>query len=187
MFENSRRRKHRQSLLFEEELRRKVDRCSDKEIWSSINSCVTSLRDLFTRQLVDLIAIDIHNGNERFSLILRLNQIELHSIADPCSKAIDDKTKQLIDHLDQINWRDPTCAELFNEWMEKMDLPTEARQSIVRSDLSCSLLFSFPSNKLSCDDQSWKLRGVLQEESIDKEPLLINEQSQPWSIHQAPF
>lgn len=155
-----------------------VDRCSNKERSSYINSCVVSLRDLFTHQLVDMIAIDIHKGNERFSLILRRYQIKFHSIDDPCSKVMNDNTKQLIDHLNQINSRDPTCTEFFKEWMEKMDLPTEVSQSIVISDFSCSLMYWFPSNKLSSDSQSRKLAKILQEKSIDKESVLINEQSQ---------
>jgi hypothetical protein len=115
---------------------------------------------------------------DSLSPIRRRYQIEFHLIDDPCSKAIDDNTKQLIDHLDQINSRDPTCAEFFKERMEKIDLSTEVRQSIVISDFSCSLLFSFPSNKLSSDSQSRKLGEILQEKCIDKESLLINEQSQ---------
>ena len=77
-----------------------VYQCLDKEISSYITLCVASLRDLFTQQLSDMIAINI-TRNGPLPIILRRYLIELHPIHDPCLRAIYDNTKQLISQLDQ--------------------------------------------------------------------------------------
>lgn len=103
-----------------------VDRCIDTEISLDINWCVATLSDLFTRQFVDLIAIDIPNGNERFSPILHRYQIGFRSIDDPSWKAID--------HADRINSSDRTYRAFFKELMKKIGLLTGIHQSVVMSD-----------------------------------------------------
>lgn len=72
----------------------------DKDISSYITLCVASLRDFFSQQLSDMISINI-TRNCRIPIILRRYLIELHTIYDPCLRAIYDNTKQLICQLDQ--------------------------------------------------------------------------------------
>jgi hypothetical protein len=78
-----------------------VYQCIDKDISSYITLCVASLRDLFSQQLSDMISINIIR-NCKYPIILRRYLIELHTIHDPCLRAIYDNTKQLIHHIDQI-------------------------------------------------------------------------------------
>jgi len=78
-----------------------VYQCIDKDISSYITLCVASLRDLFSQQLSDMISINIIR-NFQIPIILRRYLIELHTIHDPCLRAIYDNTKQLINQLDQI-------------------------------------------------------------------------------------
>ena len=77
-----------------------VYQCTDKDISSYITLCVASLRDLFSQQLSDMISINIIR-NYQIPIILRRYLIELHTIHDPCLRAIYDNTKQLISQLDQ--------------------------------------------------------------------------------------
>lgn len=77
-----------------------VYQCIDKDISSYITLCVASLRDLFSQQLSDMISINIVR-NYQIPIILRRYLIELHTIHDPCLRAIYDNTKQLIQQLDQ--------------------------------------------------------------------------------------
>jgi len=77
-----------------------VYQCIDKDISSYITLCVASLRDLFSHQLSDMISINIIR-NFQIPIILRRYLIELHTIHDPCLRAIYDNTKQLINQLDQ--------------------------------------------------------------------------------------
>jgi len=77
-----------------------VYQCIDKDISSYITLCVASLRDLFSQQLSDMISINIIR-NFQIPIILRRYLIELHTIHDPCLRAIYDNTKQLINQLDQ--------------------------------------------------------------------------------------
>jgi hypothetical protein len=72
-----------------------VYQCIDKDISSYITLCVASLRDLFSQQLSDMISINIIR-NCKYPIILRRYLIELHTIHDPCLRAIYDNTKQLI-------------------------------------------------------------------------------------------
>jgi hypothetical protein len=77
-----------------------VYQCIDKDISSYITLCVTSLRDLFSHQLSDMISINIIR-NFKFPIILRRYLIEVHTLHDPCLRAIYDNTKQLMNQLDQ--------------------------------------------------------------------------------------
>ena len=77
-----------------------VYQCLDKDISSYITLCVASLKDLFSQQLSDMISINIIR-NCQIPIILRRYLIELHTIHDPCLRAIYDNTKQLINQLDQ--------------------------------------------------------------------------------------
>lgn len=77
-----------------------VYQCIDKDISSYITLCIASLRDLFSEQLSDMISINIVR-NYKIPIILRRYLIEIHTIHDPCLRAIYDNTKQLIQQLDQ--------------------------------------------------------------------------------------
>jgi hypothetical protein len=77
-----------------------VYQCIDKDISSYITLCISSLRDLFSQQLTDIISINIIK-NFQIPIILRRYLIELHTIHEPCLRAIYDNTKQLINQLDQ--------------------------------------------------------------------------------------
>jgi hypothetical protein len=77
-----------------------VYQCIDKDISSYITLCLASLKDLFSQQLSDIISINIIQ-NFQIPIILRRYLIELHTIHDPCLRAIYDNTKQLIHQLDQ--------------------------------------------------------------------------------------
>lgn len=77
-----------------------VHQCIDKDISSYITLCVASLRDLFSNQLSDMISINILR-NSQIPIILRRYLVEIHTINDPCLRAIYDNSKQLINQLDQ--------------------------------------------------------------------------------------
>ena len=78
-----------------------VYQCIDKDISSYITLCVASLKDLFSQQLSDMVSINIVR-NCQMQIILRRYLIELHTMHDPCLRAIYDNTKQLMNQLDQI-------------------------------------------------------------------------------------
>ncbi|CAF1237519.1 unnamed protein product [Adineta ricciae] len=78
-----------------------VYQCIDKDISSYITLCVASLKDLFSQQLSDMVSINIIR-NCQIPIILRRYLIELHTMHDPCLRAIYDNTKQLMNQLDQI-------------------------------------------------------------------------------------
>ena len=81
--------------------RREVYHCLDKEIAAYVSECVSSVRDLFTQQSVDVISLNLLSDG-RMPAILRRYLLELHPVDDPCLRAIYDNTRELIGELQEI-------------------------------------------------------------------------------------
>lgn len=81
--------------------RQLVYQCVDKDIAAYISLCVSSLRDLFSQQFVDLISVNLL-GDTRVPSILRRYLLEVHPVDDPCLRAIYDNSRELIEQLDGI-------------------------------------------------------------------------------------
>ncbi|CAF4945696.1 unnamed protein product, partial [Rotaria sp. Silwood1] len=139
-----------------------VYKCIDKDISSYITLCIASLRDLFFQQLSDMISINIIR-NIQIPIILRRYLIELHTIHDPCLRAIYDNTKQLINQIDQafsqciqtIKQIKPLDNYKFNKrWTFQLRLCPDGKNS-----------------------KGITIGEILRKKPIYKEFLLINQQS----------
>ncbi|CAF4596302.1 unnamed protein product [Rotaria sp. Silwood1] len=139
-----------------------VYKCIDKDISSYITLCIESLRDLFSQQLSDMISINIIR-NIQIPIILRRYLIELHTIHDPCLRAIYDNTKQLINQIDQafsqciqtIKQIKPLDNYKFNKrWTFQLRLCPDGKNS-----------------------KGITIGEILRKKPIYKEFLLINQQS----------
>ncbi|CAF1019746.1 unnamed protein product [Rotaria sordida] len=106
------RRRHSQLRLLEKQIRSEIfERCLQfidviinqiiyqENIYPS-NLFISCQIDLFSQQLSDMISINIIR-NFQIPIILRRYLIELHTIHDPCLRAVYDNRKQLINQIDQ--------------------------------------------------------------------------------------
>ncbi|CAF1144378.1 unnamed protein product [Rotaria sordida] len=139
-----------------------VYQCIDKDISSYIRLCVTSLRDLFSHQLSDMISINIIR-NFQIPIILRRYLIEFHTIHDPCLRAIYDNTKELIHHIDQIFSQ---CIQTI-----KQIKPLDNHNYNKRWTFQLRLCPDQINNK------GITIRDILRKKSFYKEFILINQQS----------
>jgi hypothetical protein len=155
-----------------------VYQCIDRDISSYITLCVASLRDLFSQQLSDMISINIIR-NCQMPIILRRYLIELHTIHDPCLRAIYDNTKQLINQLDQTFAQ---CIQTIKQikpldnqhWNKSWTFQLRYFERIVS-------FYCFISLNRSCSEgrnnKGVTIGEILRKKPIYKEFILINQQS----------
>ncbi|CAF0738253.1 unnamed protein product [Rotaria sordida] len=156
-----------------------VYKCIDNDISSYIILCAASLRDLFSQQLSDMISINIIR-NFQIPIILRRYLIELHTIHDPCLRAIYDNRKQLINQIDQafahciqtIKQIKPLENHNFNkQWTFQFKVILLYLQIFFKN---------FYFNRLCSNEKNNKgitIGEILRKQPIYKEFLLINQQS----------
>jgi hypothetical protein len=155
-----------------------VYQCTDKDISSYITLCVASLRDLFSQQLSDMISINMIR-NCQIPIILRRYLIELHTIHDPCLRAIYDNTKQLINQLDQAFAQ---CIQTIKQikpldnqhWNKSWTFQLRYFSRICFSHRLIYLNRSCPEGR---NDKGVTIGQILRKKPIYKEFILINQQS----------
>ncbi|CAF1539178.1 unnamed protein product, partial [Adineta steineri] len=139
-----------------------VYQCIDRDISSYITLCVASLRDLFSQQLSDMISINIIR-NFQIPIILRRYLIELHTIQDPCLRAIYDNTKQLMNQLDQIFAQ---CIQTIKQI-----------QPLENNNYNKGWTFQLRSCSDGKNSKGTTIGEILRKKPIYKEFILINQQS----------
>ncbi|CAF1033210.1 unnamed protein product [Rotaria magnacalcarata] len=139
-----------------------VYQCIDKDISSYITLCVASLRNLLSQQLSDMIAINIIR-NFQNPIILRRYLIELHTIHDPCLRAIYDNTKQLINQLDRS----------FSECIRTI----KQIKPLDNHNYNKQWTFQLRSSPDRTNNKGISIKEILRTKPIYKEFLLINQQS----------
>ncbi|CAF1387732.1 unnamed protein product [Adineta steineri] len=139
-----------------------VYQCIDRDISSYITLCVASLRDLFSQQLSDMISINIIR-NFQIPIILRRYLIELHTIQDPCLRAIYDNTKQLMNQLDQIFAQ---CIQTIKQI-----------QPLENNNYNKGWTFQLRSCSDGRNSKGTTIGEILRKKPIYKEFILMNQQS----------
>ncbi|CAF3824985.1 unnamed protein product, partial [Rotaria magnacalcarata] len=159
---NFRRNTARNLFIPRQMYRSLVYQCVDRDISSYITLCVASLRDLLSQQLADMIAINIIR-NFQNPIILRRYLIELHTIHDPCLRAIYDNTKQLISQLDQS----------FSECIQTI----KQIKPLDNHNYNKQWTFQLRSSPDRTNNKGISIQEILRTKPIYKEFLLINQQS----------